>query len=87
MTEKIHDKVEGPALVKNRKSGESRTKVEAQREYVKKWNAKQTQIAIRVPPEFKQNLDAYLDSIGARKGLTQFIVDAVNEKIARDSQT
>ena len=51
---------------------------------VKKWNEKQAQIAMRIPPATKATIDAHIKSRGEK--LAPFIVRACLAQIERDQQ-
>ena len=54
-----------------------------QLEAAKKWNEKQAQIAIRIPPEIKQRITEH--ATARNEKLVQFLVRAALEQIERDS--
>lgn len=56
----------------------------AQRIANKKWNDKQAQIAIRIPPTTKSIIDTHIKSRGEK--LAPFIVRACLAQIERDQQ-
>lgn len=55
----------------------------AQLKAIKKWNAKQFQLAIRIKPEIKQSIDAHIAITG--ESIAAFICRAVAEQIKRDN--
>lgn len=54
-----------------------------QLEAAKKWNDKQAQIAIRIPPEIKQRITKH--ATARNEKLVQFLVRAALEQIKRDN--
>lgn len=54
-----------------------------QLEAAKKWNDKQAQIAIRIPPEIKQRITEH--ATARNEKLVQFLVRAALEQIKRDN--
>ena len=55
-----------------------------QLEAAKKWNTKQAQIAIRIPPEIKQRITEH--ATARNEKLVQFLVRAALEQIERDNR-
>lgn len=57
---------------------------EAQAKANAKWRASKAQIAFRLDPEFKNEIDAHIASRGER--LNDFIKRAIAEQIKRDNE-
>lgn len=63
---------------------DEKQKLEAKRLAQKKWAGKQAQIAFRLSPEIKAQIDAHAAETG--EGLVKFITRACLEQIERDKQ-
>lgn len=57
---------------------------EAQRRASMKWIAKQSRLEIKMPPEFRTEIDTHAHSRG--ESTTQFLIRAAKEQMLRDDE-